>query len=241
MSMKKHTTFCAAALLTLFMLLPAADVLASIAGYELTLFSYPICAGMLLAAAACLSIPLFKAGKKTGTAARVMLCALPFSALVSMAAYIESGYGSEPLWNFLILLIMAACFGLSVFLVVFCCRKNAVKLPCCLATGVPALVLAFIGLIGVFAAGFGEDTVVETKESPDGSLIAELIDDDQGALGGNTLVYVRRNSGCDLGVVRLRAKAHEVYCGRWGEFYDMALEWKDSETLWINGKEYKVN
>ena len=166
---------------------------------------------------------------------------MPFSALVSMAAYIEAGYGSEPLWNFLILLIMAGCFVLSVFLVVFCCRKLAAKLIFSIVPGLLALGLAFIALIAVFAAGIGEDTVVEAKESPDGLLVAELIDDDQGALGGNTLVYVRRNSGYDLGIVRLRAKAQEVYCGRWGEFYDMALEWKDSETLWINGKEYKAN
>lgn len=239
--MKKHTAFFAAALLVLFLLLPAAEVLASAAGYVLTLFSYPICACVLLAAAGLLSIPLIKAGTQASTAARVMLCALPFCALVNMAAYVDLGYGSEPLWNFLILLIMAACFVLSVFLVVFCCRKLAAKLIFSLVPGLLALGLAFIALIAVFAAGFGEDTVVETKESPDGSLIAELIDDDQGALGGNTLVYVRRNKECDLGVVRLRAKGQEVYCGRWGEFNDMALEWKDSETLWINGKEYKVN
>ena len=79
---------------------------------------------------------------------------------------------------------------------------------------------------------------MNTSVQNDGRHYAELIDDDQGALGGNTIVNVYPRGKLDLGLIRFCRRARNVYWGDWGEFNDMTIEWKDNDTLLINGKEY---
>lgn len=88
---------------------------------------------------------------------------------------------------------------------------------------------------------FGSITVVQSVESPDGKYQAEIIDSDQGALGGNTEVVVRERIVINAIVFRIEKQPKTVYFGRWGEFKNMEMHWKDSDTLIINSKEYHIN
>ena len=87
----------------------------------------------------------------------------------------------------------------------------------------------------------GENTVVQTVTSPSGKYYAQLTDNDQGALGGATIVKVHEVSGIDTFLFKAEKKPREVYHGHWGEFMDMQIYWKDDECLVINSVEYTLN
>ena len=123
---------------------------------------------------------------------------------------------------------------------VFCVCAIAVAYRCVKKTWtrVVAVVLALpllmpIGLFGLFALfPMSEKTVLQTAASPDGAYIAELIDDDQGALGGATVVTVRSTKGeIDLVIFSVEHKPRTVYHGDWGEGFHKTLAWKDDQTV----------
>jgi hypothetical protein len=113
------------------------------------------------------------------------------------------------------------------------------KKPILLAVGSILTVLlllfaAFVGLLSmVFAPLKPVKTVIQTLPSPGGTYEARVIDVDEGALGGSTIVEVERNS--------CLARPKQVYVGEWGEYETMEIYWKNDDCLVINGKEYGVD
>lgn len=99
-----------------------------------------------------------------------------------------------------------------------------------------------IGIFEHYFGEFGKTSVVKQVSSPDQSYIAEIVDDDQGALGGNTLVNIK-GIGKEIPVLlgKLVPEEERVYEGDWGEFETMVIEWKDNHTLLIDGEEYTVD
>jgi hypothetical protein len=98
-----------------------------------------------------------------------------------------------------------------------------------------AVIVVLLGVVLFFALLFeniGQNTVVRVLPSPDGTLEARIIDSDQGAMGGATIVEVEKNGW---------AKPKQIYTGPWGIFETMEIYWKDEDTLVINGKEYRVD
>ena len=107
-------------------------------------------------------------------------------------------------------------------------------------------------LVSIFESFFGEFgkiSVVKEVLSPNQNYVAEVVDDDQGALGGNTYVMVKR-SGQQKEIPVLVGKlvpgtlgvnGETVYEGEWGEFETMDIKWKNNYTLLIDGKEYTVD
>ena len=82
----------------------------------------------------------------------------------------------------------------------------------------------------------GHRTVVQTVTSPEGNYRAEVIDVNEGALGGATLVEVY-----DLGkqvdgiVFHFQKEPQTVYDGDWGKFKTMRIKWESEQVLLING------
>lgn len=104
---------------------------------------------------------------------------------------------------------------------------------------------ALVVVVGIFESVFGEfgkTSVVKQVPSPNQNYIAEVVDVDQGALGGDTLVNIKK-SGKEISVLlgKLVPDEENVYEGNWGEFETMVIEWKDNHTLVIDGKEYTVD
>ena len=86
----------------------------------------------------------------------------------------------------------------------------------------------------------GHTETVTTVLSPEGIYRAEVIDSDEGGLGGDTLVMVYQvSSHLDLGLIAVQAEPRTVYRGPWGEFETMTLSWQSEQTLLINGKAYQ--
>lgn len=96
------------------------------------------------------------------------------------------------------------------------------------------LFATFVGILSmVFAPLKPVNTVIQTLPSPDGTYEARVIDNDQGALGRDTVVEVQK--------IGSLTKAKRVYLGEWGEFETMEIYWKSECCLVINGKEYRVD
>jgi hypothetical protein len=131
--------------------------------------------------------------------------------------------------------ILATTFNCGI-LIFEARRSRALRSVSLSLAGVLAVPLALLAIFTVLF-NVGEETVVRRLPSPDGSSYAEIIDDDQGALGGCTLVEVcPRGLSGEFGV----RVAKQIYFGRWGEFKDMELSWKDESCLEINGRAYPI-
>jgi hypothetical protein len=114
---------------------------------------------------------------------------------------------------------------------------------------IPVLAMS---LVGIFFAvlyslsshepsSFVSRTVVRSALSPNAIFLAEIIDADAGATGGNTLVYViPLNHDLNLFIGTLKKDSQIVYKGRWGEFASMTLRWEGDKILYINEKQYVV-
>lgn len=104
------------------------------------------------------------------------------------------------------------------------------------------LVIGFIALCGfdLTFGSIGKITVIQEAVSPDGSYTAQLIDDNQGALGGSTLVKVTQADILPLGFAAFRPETKTVYNSSWGEFMTTTLSWADETTLLINDTPYPV-
>lgn len=107
-------------------------------------------------------------------------------------------------------------------------------------SAIMALPICFISFISLVFGNIGQNTVVQTIESPSGKYYAQVIDSDQGALGGDTHIDVYEKSGINAILFKIEKKPQMVYFGEWGEFNDMQIYWKDDECLVINSIEYKI-
>ena len=98
----------------------------------------------------------------------------------------------------------------------------------------------FFAFMMLTFGNIGQNTVVKTVESPDRKYYAQVIDSDQGALGGNTFVEVYEKRDIDVYIFKLKDKPERVYSGFWGEFEDMEIYWKDDDCLIVNSVEYEI-
>ncbi len=106
-----------------------------------------------------------------------------------------------------------------------------------------ALMTAFVIYFSFIMLTFGtigQNTVIKNIESPNGNFYAQIIDSDQGAFGGDTLVNVYEKRGIDTFIFRLKDKPQRVYLGEWREYECMHIRWKDDKCLVINSVEYEI-
>ena len=103
------------------------------------------------------------------------------------------------------------------------------------------LVGLFVGLTTLFS-DFGHTEVLKTLASPSETFEARVIDVDQGALGGNTLVDVRDcRFSLDMGFCVIRRRDRRVYTGPWGEGEKLEIAWRGDETLIVGGHAYQLD
>lgn len=135
------------------------------------------------------------------------------------------------------------CVFLSVICICFVTMKFGKPLPLKISALVTStLLIIIIGLFGFFALVFEKNlnTVVKTVESPTGKYYAEVINNDQGALGGYTFVEVQEKRELNATVFKIKKKPKRVYEGHWGAFKNMKIFWKDDNCLVIDSVEYFI-
>ena len=125
-----------------------------------------------------------------------------------------------------------------------CCRMTVgyfgTKAVTVVSTVLASVLLAVGGFIGITALLFAENTVVKTVDSPNGTYYAQVIDSDQGALGGDTLVYVYENRKLDAGLFDITKRPKRVYLGEWGAFKNMDIYWENEDCIVINSHRHSV-
>ena len=92
-------------------------------------------------------------------------------------------------------------------------------------------------IVAFVFGNFGEISVVERTDSPDGKYRAEVISSDQGALGGDTYIDVYKK-GVNAYVFKITGKPERVYYGDWMEHVSIDIYWKDEKSLVVGEREY---
>lgn len=101
--------------------------------------------------------------------------------------------------------------------------------------------LAWFSFFTVSFGDIAENTVTEELTSPEGTYTVQIIDSNQGALGGDTLVYVYTNKGrIDFGFLEFGRDPEEIYRGKWGECGDMNAYWISDNELVIHDEIYAL-
>lgn len=218
----------------LFLLLPLCKIAAYGLNYTFRL-NHPTAYGAGIAAAALLLAgALFLPGVSVGKPGRAAASFLPFLALLHGGA-LFSGAGTA---GAAIAAVLTAFAAAAVFLR-WKARAVLMAVMGCLAVLLFVLLALLIGLRGAFS-GFSQDTVIRTLLSPDGLHTAEVIDRDQGALGGNTVVAVREARPLSIGIGQFEKKPVVLYRGEWKDSETIDIAWQDNNTLQIDSEPYDL-
>lgn len=103
------------------------------------------------------------------------------------------------------------------------------------------LPIGFFSMAVLLFGNIGQNTVVQRVELPSKQYYAQVVDRDQGALGGDTLVDVYERNGINMTFFfQVKKKPQRVYVGDWGEYESMEVHWKNDKTLMINSMEYTI-
>lgn len=141
-----------------------------------------------------------------------------------------------------VLVIASVLFsaGCSCFLTVKHGKPSALEIVVLVLSALMVLPIGFFSFIAWIFGNIGQNTIVQTVESPNGEYYAQVIDSDQGALGGDTLVDVYKKSRINFILFKIEKKPQRVYFGDWGDFENMQIYWKDNGCLVINSVEYEI-
>ena len=222
-------------LFVLTILYPAGIIITACFGYSFELISVSAFAIAIAALSVC-TVVLDLICKNTieNNTIRILLAIItPFS-LINAAFYI---FECSQIWVIASVLLSAVC---CCYLTVKYGKPVALKIVALVLSALMILPICFFSFIALIFGDIGQNTVVQTVESPNREYYAQVIDSDQGALGGDTLVDVYKKSGVNLILFKIEKKPQRVYFGDWGEFNNMKIHWKDNNCLVINSVEYEI-
>lgn len=138
--------------------------------------------------------------------------------------------------------IAAALIGMACCFVMYSKGRRPKGLR--VLTGILSAVLTLAVVVLLPAAlifgDFGASTVLKSIPSPNGRYTAQIVDVDQGALGGNTTVRVRRSSGLFRAIESICGFEKTAYIGDWGIGDALNPEWMDGDSLKIDGEIYDL-
>lgn len=231
--MKKTISSSIYLLFALTILYPAGTIISACFGYRFMLFSVPGFVAVLAILSVCIVVLdlIFKIAVDNNVS-RILL------AIITPLSWINAMYLlNNQIWNVAIVLVYVGC---CYYLSVKHGSPRTLKVLTLVLATILALPICFFSVIALTIGPFGQTTVVQTIASPSGEYYAEVIDSDQGALGGNTLVEVYEKCEINLGLFRIEKTPQCVYQGDWGEHLDMQIYWKEDTCLVINGNEYAI-
>lgn len=237
--MKKAVSSVEYILFALIILPPLVTLIFSGFGYKLSFFGYTFIALLTAAAAVTQTILcVFAKYEYYGKIVSVLIALSAPLVLIGLMLYLSVDGNVSA--------IACAC----MFICFVCCGFLTLRRAKPFALKIIAVVISAL-LIHPFAAftffntafgDFGKNTVVQTVPSPSGEFYAQVIDSNQGALGGDTIVnVVYKATELNAGVFKIEKSPKRVYSGEWGEYENMEIYWKDDNVLVINAAEYTIN
>lgn len=121
-------------------------------------------------------------------------------------------------------------------------HKDNIKTGLGIIYSILVVLIFFILLVFLFFGNFSVDKTINSKMSPNSKYFVEIIENDQGALGGNTYVRVwmqSKNINIFIGTIKKVPKY--IYRGRYGQMYGATLWWETDEILYIDNAKYIIN
>jgi len=219
-------------LMILYSLLPLCFVAAQVLGYNFSLYNYPVYIAVLafFSLAAAVYIIVAKNYPEHGYVLSAFLVPLTVLNAILIGKHCELVY---------VLLFMVVSIG--SFAVLLYKSRSVAKILSVAATVVLLILFFALDYFRSVFVGFNNDEVVKSISSPDNSYTAEVISSDQGAFGGNTFVNIHFNrKSVNLLFGGFAKHSERIYSGKYGEYEDLQISWKDNHTLIINGAEYKI-
>lgn len=137
-------------------------------------------------------------------------------------------------------LIMILNFVFTVVLNLLLSDTKAKLVVNIIAVLVLVLPLVFSSIFVVLFSGMGYVKVVRSVPSPNGEYVAEILDANQGALGGDTIIQIQENKGINCLIFKIEKKPNRIYLGEWGEFDDIDVRWENNEVVLIDSVKYPI-
>ena len=225
----------------LLLLLTGFHLLIKLFGYSFVPFNELVLSIIICAIVIWLTIHGVRTrNKKVTNVAAVLSAALPLIALAYLTLMFISfeAYKTDA-----VIFAVYACITLIGSMVVFfsCTKGNVVKIVLGVLYIVILQFVLFILFITTIFSGVGANTVVNAEMSPNSVYLAEVISNDQGAMGGATIVTVSEcNRDIHLVIGTLKKNSKKIYYGRWDESFSMTLRWETDEILYLNDERYYI-
>ena len=233
--MKKAISILICLLFSLTMLYPAGVIITACFGYSFELISVSAFAIAIAVLSVCIVILdlVFKNQLESKTVQILPAIITPLS-LINAVFYI---FECPQIWVIASVLLSAGC---CCYLTVKYGKPLTLKVVTLVLSALMILPIGFFSFISLLFGNIGQNAVVQTVESPSGKYYAQVIDSDQGALGGDTIVQVRHKEEFNALLFKITKKPQRVYLGDWGEFETLKIYWVDDKHITINGKTYEI-
>lgn len=217
----------------LYTAVPVCSLIAILTGYEFSMRSYIAYAAVLTAVAVAAAILAIK-NKDTdiGAVNRAFAALVLPASLLNGLCYIVLSERK------IVILCMAVCSLCAVVYTRKYVKSDIVKLLSSAASAIIAVLLSLVSVLCFIIGGFFLNRVVESKPSPGGLYVAQVIESDQGALGGDT--FVRVYDVKDFYFFKFSRMIKEVYSGDWMDYENIAVYWQDDNTVVVNGSACKI-
>jgi len=241
--MKKIITILGYTLSALLTVLPVGTALTSCFNLVFELRSYCIFAIVTALLAIALTIISFihktPVGKKH--LAVIFAASAPLSLVNAVFFIFKCGYRiDDPL-------LLVTAISMLLCIISCCCLSSKHGKP--IAFKITAMIISLLLLIPIIFLSFmftlfdniSEDTVIKSVDSPSGKYCAQLIDNNQGALGGATLVKVYSNRRFEALTFTISKKPQTVHIGPWNEnIENIDIYWDNDEFLYVGSEVYDI-
>ncbi len=151
----------------------------------------------------------------------------PLSVIYSLSLYQKSGISAEAV-------CLTATVICSAVISVVCGRPQILKAIMLTVSAISVLPILASLVIGSALADIR--TVVKSRDLPGGRYRIEVVDSDQGALGGNTLIYLCTRQEIGVLFFRIKEKPKLIYTGDYGEWessdFDETIDKVINETVY---------
>ena len=231
--MKQTIRILNGVLLAVIALYPLGKAILSCLNYTLELSNVPAFAIVIATLAVCVAVlDITYKNAFTNKSIKVLIATIaPLSMINTFLYLLASNHVAVHISGIV-------CFICCCIITIKHAEPLSVKILSLVISALLVFPTALLGILVLFP--IGQNTVVQTLESPSGKYYAEVVDSDQGALGGDTLVNVYESRELNLLFIRIKKEPQRVYLGEWGKFRNMKIQWKDDHCILINSVEYEI-
>lgn len=240
----KQNKFYLSIFITMFLLnwfLPAGTVITSVFGYTFELFNYFVIGTITTVFS--LFFMIFTIRKRSFVKKcykKSWFVFLSIGTFINYFFYCLNFEHESTCMIVIFSLIMIVNFVFTVILNLSLSDTKAKLIVNIIAVSVLVIPLCFYSFFTALIGGMGYVKVVRSVPSPNGEYVAEILDINQGDLGGDTVVQINENKGLNCFVLKIEKKPNRIYYGEWGEFETIDVSWENEEFVLIDSVRYRV-